>query len=153
MKIYKLIFKVLLFSALTTNLFAQTKENKNKIKEPTGQNNVAYKWSEIAVIATGNDTERFKPRPTVTSRFLGLTFVAVFDAWSRYDQKAVPVYLKDTERRPNIEQTLKNKEIAISYAAYNALCEYYFSDKDMFVAFMVKLGLDPNDKSLDPNTR
>ena len=152
MKIYKFLFKVLLFSALSVNAFAQVKDNKNQIKEPTGENNMAYKWSEIAIVATGNDTDRFKPRPTVTSRFLGLTFVAVFDAWSRYDQKAIPVYLKNIERRPNKEQTLKNKEIAISYAAYNALCEYYFSDKDLFVTFMVKLGLDPNDKSLDPKT-
>nr|WP_315203094.1 vanadium-dependent haloperoxidase [uncultured Flavobacterium sp.] len=145
---------IALLIVLSSNLYSyNTISSKKAIEpEPLGKNNMVYKWGQIAILATANDTERFKPRPTVTSRFLGLTFVAVFDAWSRYDQKAIPVYLKDTERRPNKEQTLKNKEIAISYAAYNALCEYYYSDKDLFADFMVKLGLDPNDKSLDPKT-
>jgi hypothetical protein len=152
MKIYKFLFKVLLFSTLSVNTFAQVKENKKQITEPTGKNNIAYKWGEMAVLATANDTDRFRPRPTVTSRFLGLTFVAVFDAWSRYDEKAIPVYLKDVKRRPNKEQNLKNREIAISYAAYGALCEYYYSDKALFASFMKDLGLDPTNTSLDPKT-
>jgi hypothetical protein len=61
-----------------------------EVKEPTGKNNIAYKWGEVALTATANDTEKFKPRPTVTSRILGLIWTAVFDAWSRYDAKATP---------------------------------------------------------------
>jgi hypothetical protein len=152
MKIYKFLFKVLLFSALSANAFAQVKVSQNQITEPSGKNNIAYKWGEMAVLATANDTDKFRPRPTVTSRFLGLTFVAVFDAWSRYDEKAIPVYLKDVKRRPGKEQNLKNKEIAISYAAYGALCEYYYSDKALFASFMKDLGLDPTNTSLDPKT-
>ena len=101
-------------------------------KEPTGVDNVAYKWGQMALKATANDTERFQPRPTITSRYLGLIFVAVFDAWSRYDDKATPVYLSEVERRPGQEHTLKNKEIAISYAAFRAMNEYYYSDRAMF---------------------
>lgn len=152
MKIHQFLFKVILFITLTTNAFAQTIENKNQIKEPIGQNNIAYKWGKMALEATANDTDRFKPRPTITSRFLGLTFVAIFDAWSRYDENAIPVYLKDIKRRPKKAQNLKNKEIAISYAAYGALCEYYYSDKELFSSFMRELGLDPNNTSLDPKT-
>ncbi len=122
------------------------------VAEPTGIDNVAYKWGEMALVATANDTERFRPRPTVTSRYLGLIFVAVFDAWSRYDDKAIPVYLTDVDRRPEGERTLENKEIAISYAAYRAMNEYYYSDKQLFTEFMIELGLDPEDMSLDPNT-
>ena len=51
-----------------------------EVKEPTGKNNIAYKWGEVALTATANDTEKFKPRPTVTSRILGLIWTAVFDA-------------------------------------------------------------------------
>ena len=120
--------------------------------EPIGVNNVAYKWGQMALTATANDTERFKPRPTITSRYLGLIFVAVFDAWSRYDQKAIPVYLNEVSRRPENEHTLKNKEIAISYAALGAMNEYYFTDKALFSDFMLELGLDPNNQSLDPTT-
>lgn len=122
------------------------------VEEPTGVDNLAYKWGQIALQATANDTELFKPRPTVTSRYLGLIFVSIFDAWSRYDEKATPVYLTGVDRRPTEEQTLKNKEIAISYAAYHAMKEYYFTDSTLFADFMRELGLDPNDQSMDPST-
>lgn len=126
--------------------------SQNKAAEALGKDNIAYKWGKMALIATANNTDKFRPRPTVTSRFLGLTFVAVFDAWSRYDENAIPVYLQNVSKRPLEEQTIKNKEIAISYAAYGALCEYYYSDKELFSAYMVELGFDPNNKSLDPKT-
>ena len=65
------------------------------IDRPQGQENIAYYWAQIALEATANDTERYAPRPTITSRFLGLVFVAVFDAWSVYEPKVMPLYLKD----------------------------------------------------------
>lgn len=143
----KLIFcvSILLFSTF----FSLKAQQKN---EPLGKENVAYKWSEMAIQGTALDTERFNPRPTITSRFLGLIFTAVFDAWSRYDAYAQPVYLNDVARRPKQEQTLSNKEIAISYAALRTLEEYYFTDKKLFQNQMIKLGLDPNNQSLDPTT-
>jgi hypothetical protein len=133
----------------TTDMAAdQTKE----AEQPLGVDNVAYQWSAMAITGTANDTERFKPRPTITSRYLGLIFISIFDAWSRYDEKATPVYLSGVERRPEDEQTLKNKEIAISYAAYHTLSEYYYSDQEIFADKMRELGLDPKDESMDPNT-
>ena len=120
--------------------------------EPQGSENIAYKWGAMALEATALDTERFTPRPTVTSRYLGLIFTAVFDAWSRYDSHAIPVYLEGVERRPDAEHILSNKEIAISYAAYRTMQEYYYSDADLFRGFMMGLGLDPEDQSTDPAT-
>lgn len=120
--------------------------------EPRGKDNIAYKWGKIALEATANDTEMFKPRPTITSRYLGLIFTSIFDAWTRYDEKAIPVILKNVERRPEADCTLKNKEIAISYAAFGAMNEYYYSDSTLFRNFMIELGLDPDNQSLDPNT-
>lgn len=127
-------------------------KTSSEINQPLGKNNIAYKWGAIALDATANDTERFNPRPTITSRYLGLIFIAVFDAWSYYDQEAIPVYLKGIKKRPKSEQTLKNKEIAISYAAFRTLNEYYYNDQDMFSDVMRELGLDPKNRSLDPNT-
>ena len=121
-------------------------------QEPVGKDNMAYKWGNLAVQATANDTEKYNPRPTITSRYLALIFTAVFDAWSRYDEKAIAVYLDDVERRPKSERNLKNKEIAISYAALRAMSEYYYSDKEMFRKFMLEIGLDPDNESLDPST-
>jgi len=73
-------------------------------KEPTGADNIAYKWGHIALEGTALDTERFNPRPTITSRYLGLIFVSVFDAWSRFDEKATPVMV-NVKRRPLQEHT------------------------------------------------
>jgi hypothetical protein len=146
--------KISIFLALTFIFFSCQQSNKQneQADEARGADNIAYKWAEMAITATANDTEAFRPRPTITSRFLGLIFTSVFDAWSRYDSKATPVYLEGVERRPAAEQTLKNKEIAISYAAFRAMNEYYYSDKALFTDFMRELGLDPDNESLDPNT-
>lgn len=148
---------VLVIFTLTCLVGCKGNENKSNEQSsietnPQGVDNVAYKWGQMALTATANDTEKFKPRPTITSRYLGLIFVSIFDAWSRYDENAIPVYLEGVERRSLDEQTLKNKEIAISYAAYRAMNEYYYSDKELFTNFMIELGLDPNNESLDPTT-
>ncbi len=121
-------------------------------KEPAGKDNLAYKWGDVAMDCTADDTEKFKPRPTVTSRYLGLIWTAIFDAWSRYDDKAVPVYLKNVERRPAGERILRNKEIAISFAAYRTMMEYYSSDSALLTNKMKEFGFDPADRSLDPAT-
>ena len=146
---------VLLFLASLLLLsFKQAPKNHQNAQdlEPKGIDNIAYKWGQMALEATANDTQKFKPRPTITSRYLALIFVSVFDAWSRYDSKAIPVYLNGVERQKLNEQNLKNKEIAISYAAFRTINEFYFSDKELFVNFMKQLGLDPKNETLDPNT-
>ncbi|MDZ4749317.1 MAG: vanadium-dependent haloperoxidase [Saprospiraceae bacterium] len=130
---------------------ALSDQSKNE-QAPEAKKSIAYQWAEIALKATARDTERFRPRPSVTSRYLALLFVAMFDAWSRYDEKALPVYLQGIERRPVAEQNGRNKEIAVSYAAYRTLSEYYFSDSLMFSEFMVSIGLNPSNASLDPST-
>jgi hypothetical protein len=141
-------------------LFYGCKQHENKKDEhiavektePIGIDNVAYKWGQMALTATANDTEKFKPRPTITSRYLGLIFTSIFDAWSRYDDKAIPVYLSNIERRPLSEQKLSNKEIAISFAAFRTMSEYYYSDRVLFENFMQELGLDPTNETLDETT-
>ena len=147
-----------LFTIFLIFFACKTSDNQKKYQtsletvEPKGVENTAYKWGHMALIAQANDTEMFKPRPTVTSRYLGLIFVSIFDAWSMFDEKAIPVYLGDIARRPTTEHTLENKEIAISYAAFGTMNEYYYSDKELFANFMIELGLDPMNKSLDPTT-
>ncbi|MCF1716622.1 vanadium-dependent haloperoxidase [Flavihumibacter sp. RY-1] len=122
------------------------------LKEPTGKNNRAHQWGEVIMTCTANDTDRFRPRPTVTSRFLGLIWTAAYDAWSRYDDKAVPVYLSDVERRPAVERTLKNKELAISYAVYRTALIYFYADSLLLKETMIKMGLNPDNFSVDPGT-
>ena len=107
---------------------------------PLGTDNIAYYWGAAALEATALDTERFAPRPTITSRYLGLIFTGIFDAWATYQPNASPLYLKHPKVQSN---SLKDKEIAISYAAYYTLSEYYYSDTTLFKAKMKALGLDP----------
>jgi len=147
-----LLLTVLIIFGCKERPYRKEQQDSIETAEPRGVNNVAYRWGHMALNAQANDTEKFKPRPTVTSRYLGLIFVSIFDAWSVYDEKATPVYLEGAERRPAKERTLDNKQIAISYAAYRAMNEYYYSDKELFADFMRELGLDPTNKTLDPTT-
>lgn len=132
------------------NLPASKKEAE--VRGPAGEHHRAYQLGKLSLECTANDTEKFNPRPTVTSRILALIWTAVFDAWSRYDQKAIPLYLNNVERRPAEEHTLINKEIAITYAAYRTMREYYFSDSILLKNTMITFGLDPEDYSTDPSS-
>ena len=140
------------FYLLLIGLFYSGNKAIKTVKEPFGKENIAYQWAEIALQVTGNNTDLFRPRPTITSRFLGLTWTAVFDAWSRYDSIANPVYLKNVGRRPEKEQTFHNKEIAVSYAAYRTMLQYYSHDSILLISKMKSLGYDPSDNSNDPST-
>ncbi len=156
-----MICRFLVFSVLISCLLAGCQpDHKQRVLDygsktdsgSTGHQSIVYQWAQMALEATARDTERFTPRPTVTSRYLGLFFVAVFDAWSRYDSAAVPVYLDKAKRRPHAEHTLRNKEKAVSYAAYRMLCHYYSADSLVFRDFLATFGFDPDDSSMDPAT-
>lgn len=145
--------RVYFFSTLLILVVScRTPAGETRIVEPTGKDNLAYKWGKISLELTANDTERFRPRPTVTSRMLALVWTAAFDAWTRYDEKAVPVYLKDVGRQPDEARTLPNKEKAVSYAIYRSMLTYYFADSSLIKTRMTELGFDPDDSSTDPNT-
>jgi hypothetical protein len=125
-------------------------EPRPLVKEgPLGADNLAYRWAKTALLATANDTERFRPRPTVTSRLLALVFTSMYDAWSHYDSLATACIVRGVPRRPAAERTLQNKEIAISHAAYGALNHYFYADSAMFRNFMLELGMNPKDTTTD----
>ncbi|MDX2250247.1 MAG: vanadium-dependent haloperoxidase [Bacteroidia bacterium] len=142
---------VFLILILILGSCAETADKKTTSSQ-TWEGNRAYTLGKISLEATARDTDRFKPRPTVTSRILGLIWTSVFDAWSVYDAKAVPVYFTGLERRPEAERTLENKEIAISYAAYRAMMEYYWADSAYLRQAMLEMGLNPDDNSEDPTS-
>lgn len=144
--------KYILLTALFLIGFVFNSGAQSEMMQKKGADNVAYRWGKMALDATANDTEKFNPRPTITSRYLGLIFTSVFDAWSRYDESAIPVYLEGIDRLPKAKRTEKNKEIAISYAAYRAMSEYYYTDIPMFRELMQELGYDPDNNTLDPST-
>ncbi len=150
-KAVKYIFITFFLIALSCSN-ASKSSSDDTLVEPTGEDNLAYKWGKISLQCTANDTENFRPRPTVTSRILALIWTSIFDAWSRYDAHAIPFYLTSVERRPAPDHTLRNKEIAISYAAYRSMLYYYFSDSTLLRKSMIEFGLDPDDRSTDPTS-
>lgn len=109
--------------------------------EPRGEDNLAHRWAQVALEATARDTDRAGARPTITSRCLGLTFLAVYDAWSRFDGVARPVHLEEIARRPPEARTRAAKEAAISHAAHRALCALYPEERALFDAFLAELPL------------
>ena len=129
---------ILVILLIVLFVFSCSNKKEEALPEPLGSNNIAYQWGKVSLECTANDTERFKPRPTVTSRILALIWTSVFDAWSRYDDKATPLYLT-IDRQAESKRTLKNKEIAISYAAYRSMLEYYFSDSIFNKSLLFKI--------------
>lgn len=127
---------------------AETSENEI----PRGKDNIVYKWGKIALEGTAYDTERFKPRPTITSRYLGLIMTSIFDTWTMFDEKASPAIAEGIAKMPKEMRTLANKQEAISYAAYRTMCEYYFSDSLKWKEYMKGFGFDPMNMSLDLTT-
>ena len=58
------------------------------LTQSKGADNIVYKWGKISLDATADNTDLFRPRPTVTSRMLALVWTSVYDAWSRFDETA-----------------------------------------------------------------
>lgn len=150
-----LFWMFILAGVLLGGVFAgceQASVSDNSGTESEWNPNLAYRWAQVALEATANDTEAFAPRPTINSRTLALVFSSMFDAWAVYDEKAVPVYLSSANRRPAAEQTQENQEEAISYATYRALTYVYPMDSMLFKNFMLELGYDPTLESMDAST-
>lgn len=156
---YTIVIRVAMIGVLiTAATFYGCKPDVNKeseattdaMQQPRGAENIAYKWAKKALDATAWDTDRFKPRPTITSRYLALTMVAMYDAWSMYESDAKSIYYQTEASVPSAQHRLENKEVAISYAAYEALKEYYYSDSTKFRDYMVELGYNPDTVVRDP---
>ncbi|MCB1185839.1 vanadium-dependent haloperoxidase [bacterium] len=107
-------------------------------------------WNEVMLAAVRNGP----PRPTVISRALYIHSASVYDAWSMYDDNALPTALDASMRRPAGEHTHANQRAAISYAAYASLKELfpaYEANTGAFSALLAGLGYAMSD-STDPAT-
>jgi hypothetical protein len=111
---------------------------------------VALQWNAAALQAV-RDTH---PGPPICARELAVVSTCMYDAWAAYDPLAVGTRLGGTLRRPAAEQTLANKEKAVSFAAYRALDDRFPQPDQIpkFAALLQTLGYDPADMSLDPTT-
>jgi len=109
----------------------------------------AYRWVDIMLEVTGREVDKVGARPTIISRQMAIPMTAMYDAWAAYDAKAVGTRLGGELRRPIVERTVANKEIAIAYAVYLTLVDLFPADKPWLAEQMRAMGHDPDDATTD----
>jgi hypothetical protein len=91
-------------------------------KPPCDGDSVILKWDEelLSLIRA------YPPQtgPTITARALGVLHTATYDAWAAYHPTA-KVTRPDGPAQQTTGNTLTNKEVAISYAAYRVLIDLF----------------------------
>jgi hypothetical protein len=126
------------------------------------QHSVARMWNELLLEAIRNDYAR----PTVHARNIFHTSVAMYDAWSTYDQTAKPFLLGNqvgsydcTFNGISIPDDVKAaREEAISYATYRLLSHRFVNSPggegslSRFDSLMQLLGYDISNTSVDYST-
>jgi len=100
-------------------------------------------WNNIALVAiraTG-------PGPTVEARHLAVLHTAIYDAWAAYDETALGTRLGAALRQPPSRRSPRNRDEAISFAAYRVLVDLFPQPVQgaYFRAAMRRLGYDPSD--------
>jgi hypothetical protein len=102
---------------------------------------VARQWNEVLLDAIRIDI----PKPTVHSRNLFHTSIAMWDSWAAYDRKARGYLVREKHRAVDVEAA---RAETISYAAYRVLKYRYrygpgeVASQASFDALMDQLGYD-----------
>lgn len=90
--------------------------------------------------------------PTIGSRAYAMMHTAMYDAWSAYDETAISTQLGDDLQRPASENTVANKNQAMSFAAYRVLDDLFSNQSTIFNDVMSEFGFDPTNTSTDVST-
>lgn len=130
-KLYRLIISVI--TVLSLSFLARP-----AISAPDATNNVIF-WNNAALQAI--DDSGLPPAPH-DARSLALLHTAIFDAWAAYDLVAVGTQFGGAFRQPLGEHTLKDKNKAISFAAYGTLLDLFPSQENKFKNLIISLGYD-----------
>jgi len=128
-------------------------------EQPAAVHSVARQWNEALLAAIRIDLAR----PTVHSRNLFHTSIAMYDAWAVFDDQASPYLLGNTvgafncplkaiDMPANTEQA---RQEAISHAVYRLLRHRFYAAPNAgasmieFDALFARLGYDKTNKSTD----
>jgi hypothetical protein len=109
---------------------------------------LVVKWNDVLLECIRES----KIGPPMVARAIGVTHTCGFDAWSMYDDVAVPTRLGPESRRPVEERTEANREAAYSYGVYRALLDIFPGQTGLIRSSMTQLGYDPDNASTDPTT-
>jgi hypothetical protein len=113
------------------------------------ESNVVVQW-DAAALQGIRDAKLGAP---IGARVLAIVHTCIYDAWAAYDPRANGTQLRGALRRPVPERTSRNKDRAISYAAYRALADVMPVDTEsVYVPLMKRLGYERADNSVDIET-
>ena len=130
--------RVIIFAILETSLVV------SGLAAP--EHNVVAVWNDAALIGVRDSR---LPAPEV-ARALAVVSTCIYDAWAAYDDEAFGTQLRDVLRQSSVERTLRNKEKAISFAAFRALSDVLpASSRSVYIPLMAKLGYDSTDTSTE----
>jgi len=130
------------FDVITLQMSPETQ--RVTVTDPTPS--VSVLWDQVVQQAVTNTS----PGPTIASRAYAMMHTAMFDAWSAYDEPASSTQQADTIQQPASENTEKNKQEAMSYAAYRVLDDLFATETSLFHGLMERLGFDPENATASP---
>jgi len=98
--------------------------------------NVVLRWNQAGLDAIINS----RIGPPAVARAMAVLHTCIYDAWAAYDRRAAGTRFGTRLRQPPRERTLRNKNQAISYAAYAAAVDLWPDLTPRFDALMADLG-------------
>ena len=111
----------------------------------------AWAWTYPSAVVIWNraalqEVRLGKLSPPVAARALAVAHTCMYDAWTVYDARAIPV-AATSPRRPAGEFSDFNKHKAVSYAAYRCLYNLFPAGAARLDAVLVGQGYTPTDTS------
>ncbi|MEV0428269.1 DUF6851 domain-containing protein [Micromonospora sp. NPDC050495] len=103
---------------------------------PAPADTVVVRWDNLALDAVTDAVMG----PPVAARALAIIHTCIYDAWAAYDGRAAGTRFGTLLRRPPAERTTRNKEEAISYAAFTAAVDLWPASRARAEAVMAELG-------------
>ncbi|HEX6468211.1 MAG TPA: hypothetical protein VF069_03875 [Streptosporangiaceae bacterium] len=123
-------------TALAVGTASTTAAARADTRHGTRPDNVVIVWNQAGLDAIINS----RLGPPMVARALAVLHTCVYDAWAAYDRRAAGTEFGTWLRQPPRERTLRNKDLAISYAAYTAAVDIWPALTSRFDAVMADLG-------------
>jgi hypothetical protein len=101
-----------------------------------GGDNIVIRWNQAGLDAVINS----RLGPPMVARALAVLHTCIYDAWAAYDPWAAGTQLGTRLRQPFWERTARNKDEAISWAAYTAAVDIWPELAPRFDTLMASLG-------------
>lgn len=157
-KLFRILFSTSSIIHIGFNLPAFAQSAISEIPLDQNKQSVASLWVSQVLNAVSSPEGSFVG-PTGASRAYGILGTTMYDAWSAFEQQPTSALYLDglidfDLQRPQAENTLTNKQEAVSYAAFRVLNDIFTAPnlQASFAQEMLDLGLNPNDNSLDLTT-